>query len=69
VNDTRADLSAKFMTLDQVAGASLPPESQARYVAFRDALISEGQDIDQVVQTLWLFLWNLSDGRSVNGVH
>lgn len=70
MNNERAGLSAKLVTLDQVANAALPPSSQARYEAYRDALIADdGQDAEQVVQTLWLFLWNLSDGRSVNGVH
>lgn len=65
----RAGLSAQLVTLNQVADAALPPPSQARYMAYRDALIADGQDGEQVVQTLWLFLWNLSEGRSVNGVH
>jgi hypothetical protein len=64
-----ASWSAKLVTIDQVADAALSPPSQARYVAYRDALIADGQDGEQVVQTLWLFLWNLSEGRSVNGVH
>jgi hypothetical protein len=62
-------LSAKLMIIDQVAGGSLPPQAHVRYAAYRDALIADGQDSEQVLQTLWLFLWNLADGRSVNGVH
>jgi hypothetical protein len=69
VNGTSGALSAKLVTLDQVANAALPPLSQARSVAYRDALIADGQDAEELVQTLWLFLWNLSEGRSVNGVH
>ena len=69
MNTERGGLSAKLVTLDQVAYAALPPGSQARYMAYRDALIADGQDGEQAVQTLWLFLWNLSEGRSVNGVH
>ncbi|GFE80678.1 hypothetical protein GCM10011487_26780 [Steroidobacter agaridevorans] len=69
MNCARTDLSAKLVTLDQVADAALTGPAQARYTAYRDALIADGQDGEQVVQTLWLFLWNLSEGRSVNGVH
>ncbi|GFE85191.1 hypothetical protein GCM10011488_01450 [Steroidobacter agaridevorans] len=69
MNCARTDLSAKLVTLDQVADAALTGPGQARYTAYRDALIADGQDGEQVVQTLWLFLWNLSEGRSVNGVH
>ena len=69
MNSESAVLSAKLVTLDQVADAALAPPSQARYMAYRDALIADGQDGEKVVQTLWLFLWNLSEGRSVNGVH
>ncbi|WP_129646070.1 hypothetical protein [Peristeroidobacter agariperforans] len=69
VNRQSAGLSAKLVTLDQVADAALPRPAQARYTAYRDALIADGQEGEQVVQTLWLFLWNLSEGRSVNGVH
>lgn len=69
MNTESAGLSAKLVTLDQVADSALPGPAQARYTAYRDALIADGQDDEQVVQTLWLFLWNLSEGRSVNGVH
>lgn len=69
MNSEVAGLSARLVTLDQVADAALQPAAQARYTAFRNALIADGQDGEQVVQTLWLFLWNLSEGRSVNGVH
>lgn len=69
MNCARSDLSAKLVTLDQVADAALAGPAQARYTAYRDALIADGQDGERVVQTLWLFLWNLSEGRSVNGVH
>ncbi|GFE80251.1 hypothetical protein GCM10011487_22510 [Steroidobacter agaridevorans] len=69
MNTESAGLSAKLVTLDQVADAALPRPAQARYTAYRNALIADGQDDEQVVQTLWLFLWDLSEGRSVNGVH
>ena len=69
MNFARAGLSAKLVTLNQVADAALHGPAQARYAAYRDALIADGQDGEQVVQTLWRFLWNLSEGCSVNGVH
>jgi len=57
------------MVVDQVAGAALSRPLQVRYAAYRNALIADEQDSDRVVRTLWLFLWNLSEGCSVNGVH
>ena len=59
----------KIAIIDQVAEAALSRPSQVRYAAYRDALMADGQDSEQVVRTLWLFLWNLSEGRSVNGMH
>ena len=69
MNGESTSLRARLATLDQVADAALAPASQARYLAFRNVLIADGQEGEQVVQALWLFLWNLSEGRSVNGVH
>lgn len=66
----RADLAAKLAVVDQVADSALAHASQVRYVEYRNALIADQQqDSEQIVQTLWLFLWNLSEGCSVNGVH
>jgi hypothetical protein len=69
VNKRPVSLATKLATVDQVADAALQPAAQSRYLAFRNALIADGQQDEQILQTLWLFLWNLADGRSVNGVH
>lgn len=69
MSSEHAGWSPKIKIIDQVAGAALSLPSQVRYEAYRDALIACEQDSEQVVRTLWLFLWNLSAGCSVNGVH
>jgi hypothetical protein len=69
VKNREVSLAVKLATVDQVADAALQPAEQSRYLAFRNALIADGQQDEQILQTLWLFLWNLADGRSVNGVH
>lgn len=55
--------------MDQVAHEALLPASWARYIAYRNALIADGLDSKRIVATLSLFLSELVEGRSVNGVH
>jgi hypothetical protein len=69
MNRETADLSAELLIVDDVAKAALRPASILRYTAYRDALLVEGVSSQQLVSTLWLFLWNLADDCSVNGVH
>jgi hypothetical protein len=55
--------------MDQVASATLPNPALARYSAYRNALIADGQDAERVVEQLELFIWELMEGCSANGVH
>jgi len=61
--------ATKLLVMDRVADATLTPASWARYKAYRRALIADGQNSQQVVETLSLFLWDLVDGLAANGVH
>jgi hypothetical protein len=60
-----ADLSI----MDHAADGTLPTADLARYTAYRNALIADGQDSAQVVELLSLFLLELMEGCSANGVH
>ena len=55
--------------MDQVANSTLPAAALARYSAYRNALIADGQDTERVVELLELFIWELMEGCSANGVH
>jgi hypothetical protein len=66
MNSTRF---AGLSTMDQVANATLPTAALARYSAYRNALIADGQDAGRVVELLELFIWELMEGCSANGVH
>ena len=60
---------AGLSTMDQVASATLPTPALARYSAYRNALIADGQGAERVVEQLELFIWELVEGCSANGVH
>ena len=60
---------AELSTMDQVANSTLPTAALARYSAYRNALIADGQDAERVVELLELFIWELMEGCSANGVH
>ena len=66
MNSTRF---AGLSTMDQVASATLPIPALNRYSAYRNALIADGQDAERVVEQLELFVWELMEGCSANGVH
>jgi hypothetical protein len=66
MNSTRL---AGLSTMDQVASATLPTAALARYSAYRNALIADGQDAERVVEQLDLFIRELMQGCSANGVH
>ena len=60
---------AELSTLDQAANVMLPAAALARYSAYRNALIAEGQDDERLVELLELFVLELMEGCSANGVH
>ena len=55
--------------MDHAADGTLPTADLARYTAYRNALIADGQDSATVVELLSLFLLELMEGCSANGVH
>jgi hypothetical protein len=60
---------AELSTMDQVANVTLPAAALARYSAYRNALLADGQDAERVVELLELFVRELAEGCSANGVH
>jgi hypothetical protein len=60
-----ADLSI----MDHAADGTLPRADLVRYTAYRNALIADGQDAATVVELLSVFLLELMEGCSANGVH
>ena len=60
---------ADLYVVDHVADATLPAAALARYTAYRTALIADDQDSGRVVELLSLFVWDLREGCSANGVH
>ena len=65
----RARESAVRATMDEVANVLLPSAALARYSLYRNALIADGQDAERVVELLDLFVRELMEGCSANGVH
>lgn len=61
--------TADLYVVDHVADVTLPAAALARYTAYRIVLIADGQDVVPVVELLSLFVWELREGCSVNGVH
>jgi hypothetical protein len=60
---------AELYVVDHVAGATLQATALARYTAYRTALIADEQDSGRVIELLSLFIWELREGCSANGVH
>lgn len=69
MNISSVRVVARLSEMDHIAHATLVPASWARYIAYRNALIADGLDAERVVEVLSLFLSDLSEGCSVNGVH
>ena len=60
---------ADLYVVDHAADATLPAAALARYMEYRTALIADDQDSGRVVELLSLFVWELREGCSANGVH
>lgn len=69
MNSARGPRGAELSVVDQVADVTLPAAGLARYAAYRNALLADGQDAERVVELLSHFVWELMEGCSANGVH
>jgi hypothetical protein len=69
MNSSHRSNAEGLSIMDHVADETLPVAGLARYTALRRALIADGQDAESVVEQLSVFLWELMEGRSANGVH
>ena len=58
-----------FEHINQLARAALPMPALARYVAYRDAMMAEGEDTQVILAELSVFLLDLVDGRSGASLH
>ena len=69
MNSAHLARGADLYVVDHVADATLPAAAKVRYTAYRTALIAEGQESGRVIELLSLFVWELREGCSANGVH
>jgi hypothetical protein len=63
------ETAAALLTLDTIAEGSLLPKSFRRYEAYKQALMVSEEETESVIITLWLFVWDLFEGRSSTTLH
>ncbi len=61
--------AATFGHLDHLARASLSRDALARYLAYRNAMIADGQHARCILTELSMFLWDLTAGRPGATLH
>lgn len=64
-----AETAAALLTIDTIAEGSLPSRSILRYRAYRQALLESEPDIQWVIVTLSMFVWDLFKRRSSTTLH
>ena len=69
MNNAHSARVAELSVMDQIADTTLPAAALARYTAYRNALIADGQEAERIVELLGHFVGLLMDGCSASGVH
>jgi hypothetical protein len=69
MNTARTARVGELSVMDQIAHTTLSPASLSRYTAYRNALIADGQEAERIVELLGVFIGELMQGCSANGVH
>lgn len=64
-----AETANALLTIDTIAEGTLTSRSIDRYRAYRQALLDSEQDIQHVLITLSLFVWDLFMRRSNTTLH